>query len=70
MEEIGPVDIAIVAFPGNKFTGDIAPALAELRRGGDDPDRRHRVRRKRQDGQTVKFELTSSIPRSRRASIA
>ena len=34
MEEIGPVDIAIVAFPGNKFTGDIAPALAELVEAG------------------------------------
>jgi uncharacterized membrane protein len=30
MEEIGPVDYAIVAFPGNKFRGEIAPALAEL----------------------------------------
>jgi hypothetical protein len=30
MEEIGPVDYAIVAFPGNQFTGDIAPAIADL----------------------------------------
>ena len=30
MEEIGPVDYAIIAFPGNKFRGEIAPALAEL----------------------------------------
>ncbi len=30
MEEIGPVDYAIVAFPGNRFRGDIAPAIAEL----------------------------------------
>src|SRR5262245_52997818 len=30
MEEIGPVDYAIVGFPGNRFTGDIAPALGEL----------------------------------------
>jgi hypothetical protein len=30
MEEIGPVDYAIVAFPGNKFRGEIAPALGEL----------------------------------------
>jgi len=27
---IGPVEYMIVAFPGNKFRGDIAPALAEL----------------------------------------
>jgi uncharacterized membrane protein len=30
MEEIGPVDYLIVAFPGNRFRGEIAPALAEL----------------------------------------
>ena len=30
MEEIGPVDYLIVAFPGNQFKGEIAPALAEL----------------------------------------
>ncbi len=30
MEEIGPVDYAIVAFPGNKFRGEIGPAIAEL----------------------------------------
>jgi Family of unknown function (DUF6325) len=30
MEEIGPVDYAIVAFPGNRFRGEIGPALAEL----------------------------------------
>jgi hypothetical protein len=30
MEEIGPVDYAIVSFPGNRFQGEIAPAIAEL----------------------------------------
>ena len=34
MEEIGPVDYAIVAFPGNQFQGDIAPALADLVEAG------------------------------------
>ena len=29
MEEIGPVDDAVVAFPGNRFTGETAPELAE-----------------------------------------
>jgi hypothetical protein len=29
-EEIGPVDYLIVAFPGNRFRGEIAPALADL----------------------------------------
>jgi uncharacterized membrane protein len=27
---IGPVEYMVVGFPGNRFTGDIAPALAEL----------------------------------------
>lgn len=30
MDEIGPVDYAIIAFPGNKFRGEVAPALADL----------------------------------------
>jgi len=30
MEEIGPVDYLIVAFPGNRFRGEIAPALGDL----------------------------------------
>jgi hypothetical protein len=30
MEEIGPVDYMIVGFPGNQFTGEIAPALGKL----------------------------------------
>ena len=28
--EIGPVEYMIVSFPGNQFTGEIAPALAKL----------------------------------------
>jgi hypothetical protein len=34
MEEIGPVDYAIVAFPGNRFRGEVAPALADLVESG------------------------------------
>jgi hypothetical protein len=30
MSEIGPVEYMIVAFPGNQFKGEIAPALQEL----------------------------------------
>ena len=30
MDEIGPVDYAVIAFPGNQFTGEIAPALGDL----------------------------------------
>ena len=28
--ETGPVDVYIIGFPGNKFTGRIAPAIGEL----------------------------------------
>jgi uncharacterized membrane protein len=34
MEEIGPVDYAVIAFPGNQFTGKIGPALDELVENG------------------------------------
>jgi len=30
MSEVGPVEYMIVAFPGNKFRGEILPALQEL----------------------------------------
>jgi hypothetical protein len=30
MTELAPVDYMIVAFPGNEFKGEIAPALADL----------------------------------------
>ena len=33
-DEIGPVQYLIVAFPGNRFTGRIAPALADLVENG------------------------------------
>jgi hypothetical protein len=31
---IGPVEYMVVAFPGNKFKGDIAPALGDLVKSG------------------------------------
>ena len=34
MNEIGPVDYMIVAFPGNEFRGEIAPAPALVVYGG------------------------------------
>jgi uncharacterized membrane protein len=30
MTEIGPVEYMVVSFPGSRFTGEIAPALADL----------------------------------------
>ncbi len=34
MSSIGPVEYMIVAFPGNRFKGEIVPALAELVQSG------------------------------------
>jgi Family of unknown function (DUF6325) len=34
MDEIGPVDYAVIASPGNQCNGDIAPALADLVEAG------------------------------------
>ena len=31
---VGPVDVIIIGFPGNKFTGKIAPAIMELVEAG------------------------------------
>ena len=33
-ESVGPVDVAVILFEGNKFSGDVAPALAELNDSG------------------------------------
>jgi hypothetical protein len=33
-DDIGPVEYLIVAFPGNEFRGEIAPALADLVEAG------------------------------------
>ena len=30
IDELGPVDYIVVEFPGNKFNGEIAPALGDL----------------------------------------
>ncbi|MGW0903314.1 DUF6325 family protein [Streptomyces sp. NPDC002853] len=34
IDSIGPVDVAVVAFEGNRFNGDVAPALRELQKNG------------------------------------
>jgi len=33
-DQIGPVDVAVIAFEGNRFNGDVAPALQELNESG------------------------------------
>ena len=34
MDAIGPVDYALIVFPGNQFRGEIAPAIADLVENG------------------------------------
>jgi hypothetical protein len=57
-EEIGPVDYLIVAFPGNRFSGEIAPALAELVDSGTIRIIDIAFVSKDEDGSTAAFELT------------
>jgi Family of unknown function (DUF6325) len=62
MEEIGPVDYAVIAFPGNKFRGEIAPALAELVEAGTIRVIDIAFAGKNADGDAVAFELTELDP--------
>jgi Family of unknown function (DUF6325) len=57
-EEIGPVEYLIVAFPGNRFRGEIAPALADLVDAGTIRIIDIAFVGKDEDGEVVAFELT------------
>lgn len=62
MEEIGPVDYALIAFPGNRFRGEIAPALGELVEAGTIRIIDATFVVKDEDGNTGAFELTELAP--------
>src|SRR5262249_49657384 len=62
MEQIGPVDFVIVGFPGNKFRGDIAPALADLSEAGTIRIIDVAFVGKNEDGETLTFELMELDP--------
>ena len=62
MEEIGPVDYAIVAFPGNRFRGEIAPAIGELVAAGTIRIIDIAFVGKDADGNAVAMELTELDP--------
>jgi hypothetical protein len=62
VEEIGPVDYAIVAFPGNRFRGEIAPALADLVDKGTIRLIDVAFVGKNADGEVVAMELTELDP--------
>ena len=67
MSEIGPVDYAVVAFPGNQFRGEIAPALADLVEAGTIRIIDIAFVAKNADGETGAFELTELDPEVREA---
>jgi uncharacterized membrane protein len=62
MEEIGPVDYMVVAFPGNQFKGDIAPAISELVEDGTIRIIDIAFVGKDADGNAVAMELTELDP--------
>ena len=62
MEEIGPVDYAIIAFPGNRFRGEIAPAIADLVDDGTIRIIDIAFVGKDEDGSTVAMEMTELDP--------
>ena len=62
MDEIGPVDYAIIAFPGNKFRGEIGPALADLVEANTIRIIDIAFVGKNADGEAIAFELTELDP--------
>lgn len=62
MEEIGPVDYAIIAFPGNRFRGEVAPALVDLVDAGVIRLIDVAFVGKSADGEVVAMELTELDP--------
>ena len=62
MDEIGPVDFAVVAFPGNQFRGEIAPAISELVDAGTIRVIDIAFVGKGADGDAVAMELTELDP--------
>ena len=66
MTEIGPVDYMIVAFPGNQFKGEIAPALAKLVEAGTIRIIDLAFVAKNANGDIVAMELTDIDPEVRK----
>jgi uncharacterized membrane protein len=63
--ELGPVELLFVQFPGNRFTGEIAPALAELIEAGTIRILDLVFVAKDADGNTAGFELADIGDESR-----
>ncbi len=56
-DKMGPVDVAVIAFEGNDFSGDVAPALADLQASGTVKVIDMAFVRKAADGSTSVAEL-------------
>ena len=63
--EIGPVEYLIVAFPGNQFRGEIAPALADLVEAGTIRIIDIAFASKDENGDIAAFELSDLDPEVR-----
>jgi hypothetical protein len=61
-DEIGPVEYLIVAFPGNQFRGEIAPALADLVEAGTVRIIDIAFAGKDENGEAAAFELSDLDP--------
>jgi uncharacterized membrane protein len=62
MDEIGPVDYAIIAFPDNQFKGEIVPALTDLVDAGTIRLIDVAFVLKDANGDVASFELTELAP--------
>ena len=60
--EPGPIEYMVVGFPGNKFSGEIAPALAELVESGTVRIIDLTFISKDEDGEVSAFELNDMEP--------
>src|SRR5882672_8562700 len=63
--EIGPVEYLIAAFPGNRFSGEIAPALADLVEAGTIRIIDIAFASKDENGEVAAFELSDLDPKVR-----
>ena len=59
---IGPVDYVVVEFPGNKFKGEIVPALRELTASGTISIIDLVFIKKDQEGNVLTFEMNALSP--------
>jgi Family of unknown function (DUF6325) len=64
--DIGPVEYLVVAFPGNEFRGEIAPALADLVEAGTIRIIDIAFASKGENGEVAAFELNDLDPEVRK----